>query len=126
MCDVLDPTTLVLVDAHEHYVYGDDYGCVAARVDAVDYWFFSRWRWFIKFDKHGKKPYLFRVTDNGRAKGRHTTSIFLHVAIKQRADPNRPLGYSMVDHGDGDLLNCRRYNLAYATPSMNRISARTK
>jgi hypothetical protein len=121
---MLDPNELILVDAHEHYIYGDDYLNFAARVDAEDYWFFSRWRWFVKFDKRGKKPYLFRVTDNGRAGGRQTTSIFLHVAIKERADPGRPPGHSMMDHADSDSLNCRRYNLGYATPSMNRRSAR--
>lgn len=123
---MIDPNELVLVHEYAHYIYGDDYGNFAARVDAVDYWFFSRWRWFVKFDKHGKKPYLFRVTDSGRASGRQTTSIFLHVAIKERADPNRPIAHSMVDHEDGDSLNCLRDNLSYATPSMNRRSARRK
>jgi len=79
----------------------------------------SLWRWFVKFDKRGKKPYLFRVTDNGRKSGRQTRSIFLHVAIKEKADPVRPDGHIIVDHEDGDRLNCQGYNLFYATPSMN-------
>lgn len=118
--DPFDPNFLELVTDREHYIYGDDYGNTAARVDAEDYWFFSQWRWFVKFDKRGKKPYLFRVTDNGRAAGRQTRSIFLHVAILERAIPVRPSPEHVIgDHRDGDSLHCRKANLRWATRSMN-------
>lgn len=124
MPDPFDPNLIEWVHEREHFIYGDDYGNIAARVDAEDYWFFSRWRWFPKFDKHGRKIYLFRVTDGGRKHGRQTTTVFLHVAIQERAEPERPPGHSMVDHRDGDTMHCCKANLRYATPSMNRRNQR--
>jgi len=120
--DPLDPNFIDFGLDREHYIYGDDYANVAARVDADDYQFFSRWRWFVKFDKRGRKQYLFRVTDNGRGGGRRTKSIFLHVAIQERAVPIRPPGHTIVDHKDGDSLHCRKLNLRYVTPSMNNLN----
>lgn len=117
----LDPNLIDFRLDHEHYIYGDDYGDIAAMVDAQDYWFFAQWRWQVKFDKHGKKPYLYRKVCEWAGGVRVVSrSVFLHVAIKERADPVRPAGHSMVDHEDGNTLHCRKFNLSYATPSMNR------
>ncbi len=115
----LDPNFMELVSEREHYIYGDDHGDYAARVDAEDYWFFSRWRWSVKFDRHGRKPYLYRKA--WCAEGRNNNvSVFLHVAIFERTGIVRPSGHSMVDHKNGNSLECRRFNLRAATPSMNR------
>ena len=119
----LDPNLLVLVTDREHYIYGDDHGEFAARVDAEDYWWACQWRWMVKFDKHGRKPYLYRKVYCATAMACNR-SVYLHVAIFERFGTRPDAHHSMVDHADGDSLNCRRYNLSAATPSMNRRNIR--
>ncbi len=76
--DPFDPNFLDFGQDHACYIYGDDYGHVAARVDVEDYQFFYRWRWAVKPDKRGRKLYLYRtVTDRTRAT---KFSLFLHVS----------------------------------------------
>lgn len=113
----LDPNLLDFSQNHDHYIYADDYGNVAARVDAEDYRYFSQWRWAVKYDKRGRKAYLYRTLTE-RTLGLKS-SLYLHVAIKERADPYRPPGHTIVDHLNGETLECRKFNLKYATPSMN-------
>lgn len=121
----LDPNFLTLVDQREHYIYGDDHGDIAARVDAASYWFFSRWRWAVKYDKRGRKPYLYRTLTE-RTLGRKS-SLFLHVAILQKFGPPPPTPqHTIADHGDGDTLECRLHNLDWATASMNAKNRRNE
>lgn len=118
MPDPFDPNILDFEqEYHQHFIYGDDYGHTAARVDADDYQFFCRWRWAVKYDKHGRKAYLYRsiYTSPGR-----TTSAFLHVEIHKRRGIIQPPGHTITDHRNGDSLDCRKVNLSWATPSMNR------
>ena len=119
----LDPNFLVMVDQREHFIMGDDHGDVAARVDAASYWYFSRWRWSVKYDKRGKKPYLYRTLTE-RTVGRKS-SLYLHVAIliKFGRPPPAP-EYDIADHGDGNTLNCLLDNLDWATGSMNAKNRR--
>lgn len=106
-----------LLADYEHRIYADDYECVYAIVDEDDYQFFSQWRWHTVANSTGKKLYLRRVT--GRAD--HSTPIYLHVAIHKRRGIRKPSKFhTMVDHQNGDSLYCRKYNLRWATPKMNR------
>src|SRR5574343_325718 len=121
----LDPNFLVMGHEREHHIIAEHKGEEFwARVDAEDYWHFSRWRWFIKFDKQGKKPYVFRPLTIGQRPNRTTRSIWLHVAIHERAVTVRPDGHTMVDHINSDTLECRKFNIRYATPSMNARNVR--
>lgn len=115
----LDPNFLSLPDSHEHRIYADDYAHTFARVDAEDYWFFSRWRWKAIPNSTGKKLYLIRTTNSpGDQK---SYSIYLHVAIHERRQIRKPTRkHTMVDHVDSDSLHCRKINLRWATPQMNR------
>lgn len=112
----LDPNLIDFGEDYEHYIYGDDHGDVRARVDAEDYWFFSRWRWLAKPNKTGKL-YFKRNTNHYRGL---SFTVYLHVAVMCRTGVVQPPGHTMVDHRNGDSLFCRRYNLRWATPSMNR------
>lgn len=113
----LDPN-LIFPVSHEHFIYADDYGNIAARVDEEDYQWAIQWRWHAVANSRGKKFYLKRTEGNSKYGG--TRGIYLHVAIHERRKIRKPSRHhTMVDHGDGDSLNCRRYNLSWATPSMN-------
>lgn len=117
--DPFDPNFLDFGLDHEHRIYGDDYGHTFARVDADDYQFFSQWRWNVKYDKHGRKIYLCRSSWNAEA-GSASISLYLHVEIHKRRGIVQPPHHSMVDHENGNTLECRKFNLRWATPSMNR------
>lgn len=127
----LDPNFIDFGQGHEHYIYAtvppslqhlscelNNDGFVEVRVDAEDYWFFSKWTWQIKFDKRGKKPYAYRKVWCTETRTKNQ-SLFLHVAIQDRAEPKRPVGHTIVDHKNGDTLECRKANLEYVTPSQN-------
>lgn len=113
------------------YGYGDQrYNHIAARVDEEDYaWAIGnswnpnfkkqRWNGVVKF-----KVYLRRAVaiweDRVKIK---TISIYLHIEIMKRTgiEPPSPF-HTLVDHRDGDSLNCRRSNLRWATHSMNSLN----
>ncbi len=94
---------------------------VEALVDYEDYVYFTKWKWRSKISKGGKKIYVYRsltAMENGYRKD---TSLYLHKAIQERTGISKPsLEYNIVDHRNGDSLDCRRKNLRWATPSMNR------
>lgn len=119
MLDDWDPNILFAPSTHEFRIYGDDREAVWAAVDEEDYLFFVQWRWHPVPNSRGKKLYL------RRSVGRAETSrpLYLHVAIHRRREiipPTRK--HTMVDHIDGDSLNCRRENLRWATPRFNRMN----
>lgn len=106
-----------LIESHEHRIYADDYANVYAVVDQEDYWYFSQWRWQPVFNSTGRKIYLKRsVTQQDRK----SVSLYLHVEIHKRTGAVQPTEkHVMVDHIDCDSLLCRKFNLRWATPSMN-------
>lgn len=86
-------------------------------IDEEDYVWASAWRWNIKRSKNGKKLYACRTSSYG---GRDI-SVFLHKEIALRSRGNPPTSCHIIaDHMDGNSQNCRRGNLRWATPSMNR------
>ena len=105
------------IDEHEHRIYANDTASIYAIVDAVDYQFFSYWRWSWKTSRGGRKIYLYRTYNSGPIH----TSLFLHVAIMVAKGTVKPSSlHTIADHRDGDSLNCKRENMRWATPSMNR------
>lgn len=92
-----------------------------AILDYEDYVHFSKWNWHSKLSKGGKKIYFCRTVWTAMHGRSNTTSLYLHKAIYERSGIKPPsFEYSIVDHRDGNSLDCRKANLRWATPSMNR------
>lgn len=123
MLDMWDPNTWE-VASHEFRIYGDDRADIFAVVDEVDYQWAIGWRWHPKPSKNGRKIYLFRTQSVYREGfARQNRSLFLHVEILRRFRPVRPTEqHTISDHRNGNSLDCRRGNLRWATPSMNRLN----
>lgn len=94
---------------------------IVAILDKEDYRWAIQWRWLWMFDKRGRKRYATRATRKNGAPIR----IFLHKEITLRAyGPPPDYEHTMGDHGNGDSLDCRRANLSWATPKMNRRTSK--
>ena len=117
--DAFDPNTWTLRSPHEYRLYGDDRATMWAVVDEIDYHWAVQWRWAPKVSKGGKKVYLYRTGSINNCK----VSIYLHVAIMERTGILKPSRHHIIaDHRNGDGLDCRRHNLRWATPKMNRAN----
>lgn len=93
-----------------------------ATVSRGDYVWALSWCWQFTWDKHKRKKYATRSTS---LPGGKRIKIYLHKAVMARADKIPPTpAHTIGDHQDGDSLNCTRENLEYATPSVNRRTAR--
>lgn len=106
----------------EYRIYGDDRASVWAVVDEVDYQWAIQWRWNPK--RFRGKVYLRRAV-NKYAEGVRigAATLYLHIEIMRRSGVI-PLSdqHVLVDHRNGDSLDCRRHNLRWATSSINRIN----
>lgn len=102
-----------------HVIWLDDKEYRFAVVDEQDYHWAVQWRWSVKPDRHGNKFYAYR-TETSRSRLPQKTSLYLHVEIMKRTGILAPPGFIMVDHRSGCEFDCRRHNLRWATPSMNR------
>ena len=121
MTDPLGLNEFLTLPPHEYRIYLDDNASRYVVVDEIDYHWAIQWRWSVKPDKHRKKFYAVR-TLTGRENGkRRDVCLFLHVEIMKRTGilPPSP-AHKITDHKNGDEFNCRRHNLRWATPSMNR------
>ena len=122
LLDPFDPNHLF--EEHEHRVYGDEReGCWAV-VDEEDYQWAVQWRWNPKREPGGAL-YLRRSIGGGRTKwGRQPVyTLYLHVEIMKLAGTLPPSDkHVLVDHRDGDSLNCRRRNLQWVTYQQNRLN----
>lgn len=126
---------LLAVDDTPCAIYGDDRAEIFAFVDYVDYAWALQWKWSPKWSRGGRKVYLRRNVQTtitpasicslsgSRVRNRIQKTLFLHIAIMERTGIKRPsINHVIVDHRDGDGLNCVRSNLRWATMSQNRLN----
>ena len=108
-------------DTHEYHIYADDMAQLWAVVDEVDYAWAIQWRWH-PVRTHGGRIYLRRaVTEYSNGTRLRNITLYLHVEIHKRIGVQPPTDrHTLVDHRDGDGLNCRRLNLRWATRAFNR------
>ena len=108
-------------DDHEYRIYADDKERMYAVVDKDDYFYFNQWLWNARVSRGGRKYYLCRTKSGSSGGQRYDTSLYLHKEIQERKGIKPPSeAHTIADHRDGDSLNCRKKNLRWATPSMNR------
>lgn len=95
---------------------------ICALVSFEDYAWALQWKWQITWDRHKRKAYATRST-GGKSNGRRKLYLHKEVLLRTMKLPPTPK-HTMGDHGDGNSLNCERWNLDWATPSQNRRTAR--
>lgn len=111
----------------DYRIYGDDYANIYCIVDQIDYQYLIQWRWRPKESKKHKgtrkpKVYLFRPGHETIGEGiRRQPSIYIHqVVMDRKGDPKPKTNKKLIiDHKNGDGLDCRRVNLRWATISFN-------
>lgn len=127
MFSFFNPNTWV-TEEREFRIYGDDHASVWSVVDEIDYQWCIQWLWSPKYSKGDKKFYLRRSIQTGVGQYTRTQHTrFLHTEIMERTGilPPSPL-HILVDHRDGNSMNCRRANLRWATHSMNNKNVNGK
>jgi len=119
-----NPTNWKKVE-HDFFIYADDHGFEFAEVDEEDYLHFVKWKWHVNqphAKRNGKKRYLRRSRGGG---GAYLPPLYLHVEIMKRTGIEPPDEHHLVvDHIDGNEFNCKRFNLRWATFSMNNTNRR--
>ena len=121
--DFLDPTTWATqIPSGPRRIYlSDTDDSLFVLIDPDDYEWASQWLWAPKKDKHGRKHYAYRTKTQRSGGVKASASIFLHKEVLERAGAKPPTEkHTIGDHRNGDSLDCRKINLRWATPSMNR------
>lgn len=119
MTDAFDPP--FEWPAREWRIYGNDHATLWALVDEIDYQWALQWRWNPKPGRRGF-VYLRRACGghNGKWGRGPVWTEYLHVEIMKRTGIKQPSHkHRLVDHGNGDTLDCRRYNLSWTTHQGN-------
>lgn len=123
-------------DKHEYRIYGGADLEVYAVVDAQDYTILTRHKWLTKPSRTGQNFYLFRnqqrlTAPEGskyespitgklvRGRNRVQMNTFLHHDVMRLAGRPRPSDGHLLDHRDGNGLNCRRHNLRWVSTLFN-------
>lgn len=114
--DPFDPRTWGC-DVPYKPIWLDPQNNLACIVDSIDYDHLSEWTWTATPDKHRRKWYATRTTwALGRRIKIYLHKVVCHLAHGEPPTPRHHIG----DHDDGNSLDCRRHNLHWATPGMNR------
>jgi DNA invertase Pin-like site-specific DNA recombinase len=87
-----------------------------AVIDAADLPLVGGYNWYAETTAYGDLVYARRAWGRGADKGSET----LHRALM------KPPADMVVDHRDGDGLNCRRYNMRVCTHTQNLQNSRTR
>lgn len=121
--DTFDPNTWGIVP-YEYRVYLDNNAQQWAIVDEIDYQWAIEYRWNIKrcryFKEYARRA-ISTYHEDGTRKGSQT--YYLHIEIMKRTGKIPPTAFhKIVDHRNGNSLDCRRHNLRWATPRMNAMN----
>lgn len=121
--DAFDPNNWKPAE-REFRVWLDDREILYVLVDEEDYQWAIQWKWKPIQSRSKHIQYAARSSSLYEQGVRVAcVTYFLHVEIMKRTKKRRPSAkHVIVDHKDGTSLNCRRYNLRYATPLMNRMN----
>ena len=114
--DDFDPNTLMLTDTYNLTI--DTYGDFYAVIDRIDLEMVRTITngnaWCLKPDRNTSYARS-HITVRGRRIG-----VYLHRAVMFATKiPPLTEQHTIVDHIDGDGLNCRRSNLRWSTPKDN-------
>lgn len=94
---------------------------VFCTVSPEDYHWAISYRWMWRWDRTKRKKYAVRNTWRD---GRRVT-LYMHKEILDRAGEKQPSeAHTIGDHGNGQSLCNERWNLSWATLSMNRRNRR--
>ena len=94
-------------------------------VDAIDYVWLTKWKWSIKRSswRYGARIYARRSVRRGGRK----IALYMHrVILTERTHRRQPSRTHTCDHRDNDSLDNTRRNLAWATPSEQRMNQRRR
>lgn len=122
MCgrDDWDPNVLFAPRDYEYRIYHDWTLERYAIIDEEDYSWAARWLWNPIW--WNRKQYLRRASSVwSGGKRLRVVTYYLHIEIMKRTgiEPPSP-NHVLVDHRDGDTMNCRRSNLRWVTDAQNR------
>lgn len=141
--DPFDPNNWI-PDDHEHRIYATDDLEVYAVVDAVDYPWLVQWKWSLhkrkSFERTGHvylkrtvteftapegEPYESPITGKlVRNLHRYQKTRFLHQEVMLRTGIPQPTPeHKEVDHINKQTWLCKRFNLQWATRSMQVASS---
>ena len=114
--------TFAQIAVEPRRIYLDDRAEIFCTVSPEDYQWLIRWRWHFVMDRWKTKYYARRTT---RCQGRQI-HMWMHKAILTECMGILPPSeaHHIGDHGNGNSLCNERWNLSWATKSMNRRNRR--
>lgn len=123
--DWADPRIFPLDAPADPVIYlSDSDAAIVALLDPVDWAWARRHKWgFVtsKLRKNGREK--FYACRTRCLPDRTYVRVYLHKEVILRAcGPPPTPAHTIGDHRDGNSLDCRRANLRWATPSMNRMN----